>query len=96
MGLYLFVHNGERVKEEIDLYYTDGKDINYIKIGNMYNLFDYICYNINTDGKLKFINFTNNKLEDVLRVTTSNKDIEKITNYNEIKIKGNKKRIRGR
>ena len=95
MGLYLFVHNGERIKEEIDLYYTDGKDINYIKIGNMYNLFDYICYNINTDSKLKFINFTNNKLDSILRVIVSNKECN-VTDYNEIKIKGNKKRIRGR
>ena len=94
MDLYIFEHNGEKINEEIKLTHTYGDNIEEAIIGNIYNVIDYIG-NIEGTAKVKFVNFTGNKLYFIVKSITKYKTIVSDEEYYSIIIK-DKKRIRGR
>ncbi len=95
MDLYIFEHNGNKVNEEIKLTYICGDNVVESIIGNIYNLVDYINYNIEGPAKVKFVNFIGNKINFIVSAITRYKTIISNEEYYSIVIK-NKKRIRGR
>lgn len=81
MNLYIFKHNGETVKEEIEMIWTDGEKLIKKIVGNIYNLVDFINYTIEDNSKIKFVNFTGNKLEFIVKAVTKYRDITKVDEY---------------
>ena len=96
MDLYLFKTNGDRNNEEIRMVYINDDDLVSCKVGYIYNLVDYINYNIHGTARMEFINFTGNKLDFIVRAITRYKSIVGSIGYNSLIIKEKKKRVRGR
>lgn len=96
MDLYLFKTNGDKNNEEIRMVYINDDDLVSCKVGNIYNLVDYINYNIHGTARMEFINFTGNKLDFIVRAITRYKSIVGSIGYNSLIIKEKKKRVRGR
>lgn len=95
MDLYVFVNNCNKIGEEIVMGHFSDDDVEISKIGNIYNLVDYINYNINDLAKIKLVNFTGNKLEFITKAITRYKSIVSNEEYYSLVIK-NKIRVRGR
>lgn len=95
MNLYVFKYNRYKNNDIIELTYIDGNNVVYNVIGDIYNLVDYINYNIKDNAKLKFVNFTGNKLDFIVSAITRYKSIITAREYYSLIIK-DKKRIRGR
>lgn len=96
MNLYIFRHNGEKINEEIEMIKIEDNTIFHSKIGNIYNLIDYINYNIQDNSKVKFLNFTGNKLNLIISAITRYKDITSVNEYYSIIIRTKKRTNRGR
>ena len=71
---YIFICNNDKINEKIGLMYI-GDDIYSEFIGNIYNLVDYINFSINDCVKIKFVNFTDNKINFVINAITKYKRI---------------------
>lgn len=95
MNTYIFKHNGEMINEEISVEYTHNDNIIYGIIGNIYNLVDYINNNVKDNSKIKFVNFTGNKLEFIVNSVTRYRKITSVSEYYSLTVR-DKKRIRGR
>ena len=63
---YIFICNNDKINEKIGLMYI-GDDIYSEFIGNIYNLVDCV--------KIKFVNFTDNKINFVINAITKYKRI---------------------
>lgn len=96
MILYVYKHNGDKINEEIEMIRTDGEKIIKRNIGNIYNLVDYINYEVEDNSKVKFINFTGNKLEFIVKSITKYREVTKIDEYYSLIIGKTKTKIRGK
>lgn len=95
MNLYIFVYHVKKITEEIQLIHIKDNNICISRIGNIYNLVDYINNNIKETSKIKFNNFPGNKLSFIVSAITKYKKITSAEEYYSL-IVTNKKRIRGR
>ena len=95
MDLYIFINNCNKRGEEIVMEHFRDDDVISSRIGNIYNLIDYINYNINDLAKIKLVNFTGNKLEFIVNAITRYKSIVSNEEYYSLVIK-NKIRVRGK
>ena len=95
MNLYIFMYNKYKNNEIVELIHIDNDNITYNIIGNIYNLVDYINYNIKDNAKIKFVNFAGNKLDFIVSAITRYKSIISMEEYYSLIIK-DKRRIRGK
>ena len=96
MRTYIFNHNGETINEEINMILIEENNISRRKIGNIYNLVDYINYNIEDNSKIRLINFTGNKINFIIKAITKYRNITRVDEYYSLIINSKKRRIRGR
>lgn len=96
MNLYIFRHNGETVKEEIEMIWTDGEKLTKKIVGNIYNLVDFLNYKAPDNSKVKFSNFTVNKLEFIIKSVTKYRDVTIVDEYCSIVLGKVKNKQRGK
>lgn len=96
MNLYIFKHNGDKINEEIEMINTDGENINKKVVGNIYNVVDFINYEVEDNSKIKFINFTGNKLEFIVKAVTKYREVTKVDEYYSLVLGNKKSKKRGK
>jgi len=96
MECYAFYHNNDKTNEIINLIYSCDNVFVCERIGNIYNMIDYINSMHVTNSEISFNNFKGNQINYVMSKITSTKDIISISDYNTFIISDKKRKIRGK
>ncbi|MGM9882039.1 MAG: hypothetical protein ACI31S_04280 [Bacilli bacterium] len=92
MEKYTFYHNQNKINEEIFLSYNG----DFILLGNIYNVIDYINNNCLDNDIITFVNFKGNQIDYIISKILNFKDIVTVLDYNSILINKKRRKIRGR
>lgn len=92
MDLYKFMRTGNKIDEEINLIHYSEGIMNFERIGNIYNLVDYINYSDIVNAKLEFDGFTGNQLDFIVKALTRYKSLVSIDEYNTLIISNKKEK----
>jgi len=94
MECYAFYHNNDKTNEIINLIYSCDNVFVCERIGNIYNMIDYINSMHVTNSEISFNNFKGNQINYVMSKITSTKDIISISDYNTFIISDKKRKIK--
>lgn len=96
MECYTFYHNQNKTNEVIDMIYSCDNVFICERIGNIYNMIDYINSIHVTQAEILLYNFKGNQINYITSKIISTKDIVSICGYNRIIISNKKRKIRGK
>ncbi len=94
MYKYLFNYNKINNIENITVFYYSPEEDKLIteNIGTIYNVIDFIRYDIKNDSTITLAGFKGNQVEEILSYITHEKTISQIEGYNSFTVKNKKKK----